>query len=221
MSDYPFYIVDVFAEKKYAGNQLAVFRNTTSLTDEDMQQFACEMHFSETTFILSDEENDGGYDVRIFTPAQEVPFAGHPTLGTAFIIQKEIAKGQSKKVILNLKVGKIPVTFQTNSSGAEIVWMDQKIPSFGARLDPAPVAKVLNLEENDIDTRFPIQEVSTGLPFLILPLKSIAAAKQAHVSTDKFFAMVEALEAKAILIFAPETQHPEHDNQRWWTFRTL
>jgi trans-2,3-dihydro-3-hydroxyanthranilate isomerase len=210
MSDYPFYIVDVFAESTYAGNQLAVFRNASSLSDEQMQHFANEMHFSETTFILSEEMKDGGYDVRIFTPAVEVPFAGHPTLGTAFIIQKEIAKDQPQQVILNLKVGRIPVTFEIDSSGAEILWMNQKTPSFGSILSAAAIAEALNLQETDIDKRFPIQEVSTGLPFIILPLKSIAAVKQASVLTDKFFVLVESLEAKAILIFSPEVEHPEH-----------
>ncbi len=211
MSDNPFYIVDVFAEKKYAGNQLAVFRNAASLSDTDMQHFASEMHFSETTFILSEEKKDGGYDVRIFTPSQEVPFAGHPTLGTAFIIQKEIAEGQPKKIILNLKVGQIPVTFETDQGGSELLWMNQKIPSFGTCLEPAAVAEVLNLAENDIDHRFPIQEVSTGLPFIIIPITSLQAVKRARVNVDRLFALVEHTEAKATLIFCPESEQKEHD----------
>ncbi|RPJ20395.1 MAG: PhzF family phenazine biosynthesis protein, partial [Planctomycetaceae bacterium] len=80
MKAVPFHIVDVFAEQKYAGNQLAVFRNARDLSSDEMQKIAREMNFSETTFVLSDTEHDGGYDVRIFTPAAEVPFAGHPTL---------------------------------------------------------------------------------------------------------------------------------------------
>jgi len=76
-----------------------------------MQKIAREMHFSETTFILSDEERNGGYDVKIFSPERELPFAGHPTLGTAYIIQREIIKKPSENVVLNLKVGQIPVTF--------------------------------------------------------------------------------------------------------------
>jgi len=87
-----FFIVDVFAEEKYAGNQLGVFRNAKQLTDTQMQKIAKEMNYSETTFILTDEEREGGFDVRIFTPEEELPFAGHPTLGTAFVIQQEILK---------------------------------------------------------------------------------------------------------------------------------
>src|SRR3712207_3549843 len=90
MANPTFYIIDVFAEQKYAGNQLAVIRGAGDFSDAEMQSIAAEMNYSETTFILSDEERDGGYDVRIFTPKQEVPFAGHPTLGTAYVIRHEI-----------------------------------------------------------------------------------------------------------------------------------
>lgn len=105
-----FYIVDVFAEEKYAGNQLAVVRGAADLTDDRMQSIAAEMNYSETTFVLSDEERDGGYDVRIFTPEYEVPFAGHPTLGTAHVIGCEVVGHSVERVILNLKAGRISIT---------------------------------------------------------------------------------------------------------------
>ncbi len=91
MKKQTFYILDVFTGQKYTGNQLAVFRNAVGIPADEMQQIAREINFSETTFILSETERDGGYDVRIFTPKEEVPFAGHPTLGTAFLIRNEIA----------------------------------------------------------------------------------------------------------------------------------
>ena len=108
-----YYIVDVFAEAKYAGNQLAVFRGADSISDVEMQQIAKEMNFSETAFIMSKSERDGGYDVRIFTPGEEVPFAGHPTLGTAHIIRNEILRDKESlsSITLNLNAGQIPVTF--------------------------------------------------------------------------------------------------------------
>ena len=93
-----FYIVDVFAEEKYAGNQLAVFRSGNTLADIDMQRIAKEMNFSESTFILSETRREGGFDVRIFTPLREVPFAGHPMLGTAHIIRKEIISESAGKI---------------------------------------------------------------------------------------------------------------------------
>src|SRR6478672_13707520 len=104
-------IVDVFSEGKYTGNPLAVFKNAGNISESEMQQIAQEINYSETTFILSDSKNEGGFDVRIFTPNEEVPFAGHPTLGTAFIIQNEILEEPIEKLFLNFKAGQIPVTF--------------------------------------------------------------------------------------------------------------
>jgi len=104
----PFYIVDVFAEDKYSGNQLAVVISGNKLNDEEMQRVAKEMNYSETTFITSVEN----YDVRIFTPEVELPFAGHPTIGTAYILQTEFMKEKAKTMALNLKIGQIPILFK-------------------------------------------------------------------------------------------------------------
>ena len=126
MSELPFFIVDVFAEKKYAGNQLGVFPRAAGLSEVQMQKLAKEMNYSETTFILSPEPRGGGYDVRIFTPDKEIPFAGHPTLGTAFIIGQKIIGQPVDQVVLNLKVGQIPVTFTYGEDEPENLWMQQK-----------------------------------------------------------------------------------------------
>lgn len=207
-----FYILDVFAEKKYAGNQLGVFRDAADLTSDEMLVIAKEMNYSETTFILSEEVNSGGYDVKIFTPAEEVPFAGHPTLGTAFLIQQKIIGRPVEKVILNLKAGQIPVSFNYKNDGSvDCLWMKQNPPEFGKTLDPDKIAGVLNLEKKDILEKFPVQEVSTGLPFIIAPLKDLNAVRKARVDKQKFFDIIETLDAKSILIFAPETYLPEND----------
>jgi trans-2,3-dihydro-3-hydroxyanthranilate isomerase len=200
-----FYIVDVFAEKKYAGNQLAVIRDAADLSDKTLQLLAKEMNYSETTFIMNEEERAGGYDVRIFTPAEEIPFAGHPTLGTAFVIQQEVIGQPVKKVLLNLGVGQIPVTFTYTNEKPDILWMKQRPPQFTKIHDPKILAEVLSLSEKDIDDRFPIQEVSTGLPFIIAPLKSLEAIKRASVVKEKLFELVKDLESKALLVFCPET----------------
>lgn len=206
-----FYIVDVFAEQKYAGNQLAVFRDAKGLSSDEMQKFAKEMNYSETTFILSKTERDGGYDVRIFTPEHEIPFAGHPTLGTAFVIQQEIIQQPIDKVILNLKVGQIPVAFKYNEKQIDIMWMKQIYPTFGPAFGPEPISQILSLKETEIDDRFPIQEVSTGTPFIIVPLNTLNAVKQAKTNKDKYFELIKDTEAKAILIFCPETYNREND----------
>ncbi len=211
MKGYTFYIVDVFAEEKYSGNQLAVFRNAGTLSDKKMQRIAKEMNYSETTFILSDEEKNGGYGVRIFTPENELPFAGHPTLGTAFVIQQEIVRKPVEKIILNLKVGQIPVTFNYKENQTDILWMHQVKPSFGDIFETKQIASVLNLDKSDIDDRFPIQEVSTGVPVFIVPLKTLDALKQARIDRSTYFELIKETQAKALLIFCPETYDQEND----------
>jgi trans-2,3-dihydro-3-hydroxyanthranilate isomerase len=205
-----FFILDVFAVDKYTGNQLAVFLGS-ELSDVEMQRIAKEMNYSETTFITSTEMQDGGYNVRIFTPEQEVPFAGHPTLGTAYIIQQEIIKQQVDNITLNLKVGQIQVTPKYSNNEIDVLWMQQKQPTFHQVLQPEALAPVLNLNVEEIDHKFPIQEVSTGLPFIIVPLKNHTALKRIKVNKDKYFELIETTEAKAILVFCPETHHPEND----------
>jgi len=211
MQKLTFYILDVFAEEKYAGNQLAVVRDAADISDSQMLRITREMNYSETTFILSEEPRQGGYDVRIFTPAAEVPFAGHPTLGTAFVIKQEIMKEPAKSVILNLKVGPIPVTSSPGGKEKDILWMKQMDPTFGRTIDPGPVSRVLGLDESEIDDRFAIQEVSTGLPFIIVPLKGLDAVKRAKVNRDECFKLIEDTQAKMILIFCPETYNREND----------
>ena len=201
------YIVDVFAEEKYAGNQLAVVRDCNGLSDGEMLVITREMNYSETTFITSIDDNS----VRIFTPDIELPFAGHPTLGTAFVIQKEIIKSNIKTLLLNLKVGRIPVLFKYKSGEVEEIWMEQNAPAFGKFFDPELLTNVLHINEDDIDIRFPIQEISTGLPFIIVPLKNIDALKRARVEKEEFFDFVENTASQAILVFCPETRKKGND----------
>lgn len=207
MAKLNFHIVDVFAETKYAGNQLAVFRGAGELSGVEMQRIAREINFSETTFILSDEPNKGGFEVRIFTPREEVPFAGHPTLGTAHIINQAILGGRANEVVLNLKVGQIPVRFSPDG----YCWMKQIQPVFGPTHEAGILADVLGLNVHDLDERFPVEEVSTGLPFFIVPLKTIAALRQAKVDQGKYFELIKNTLAKGILIFCPETHEAGND----------
>ena len=211
MPTVPFFIVDVFAEEKYHGNQLAVFTDAAGLSGAEMQQLTKEMHFSESTFLLSTEPRDGGYDVRIFTPEAEVPFAGHPTLGTAFVIQQEILRSRVATVTLNLPVGAIPVTFTYLMDGPDVLWMRQPAPEFGAAFPHGSLAPVLGLEEAALDTRFPVQEVSTGLPFVMAPLQDLAALKQVKVDRDRSLALLADAQAKALLVFSPEPYQRRND----------
>lgn len=191
-----FYILDVFAEEQYAGNQLAVVRGGSDLPDEMLLKITREMNYSETTFILSDEERDDGYDVRIFTPGGEVPFAGHPTLGTAFVIQHEILPEPVENITLNLEAGKIPVEF------GDILWMRQIPPTFGEKYDLVRTATALSLETSDFDDRYPVQKVSTGLPAIIAPLKSLAALKRCRVNRELYRELAGA--RTNLYVFCPE-----------------
>lgn len=186
MKKLKFYIVDVFAERKYAGNQLAVFRDSSGLETKEMQAIARETNFSETTFIDSDSIREGGFDVRIFTPTSELPFAGHPTLGTAFIINEMILQGNAERINLNLKVGQIPVDLTYENGRLRDLWMKQVNPTFGGKLARKEVAAILNCSVTDFDPDFPIQEVSTGIPFYIVPMRSLQTVQSLRINHTKY-----------------------------------
>jgi len=206
-----FFIVDVFAQRRFQGNQLAVVMAWPGLADREMQRIAQEMNYSETTFIISAEAGKAGFPVRIFTPKREVPFAGHPTLGTAYIIARHVLSQPVSRVTLDLIVGPISVTIPPQEGKPEVMWMRQAAPRFGEVLDPGLIAESLNLDKRDLVENLPVQEVSTGLPFIIAGLKSLDAIRRAAVDKAKYFRLVEKIEAKAILIFCQETYLAEND----------
>ncbi len=207
----PFYILDVFAEEKYSGNQLAVVRSAASIPDDEMLQIAQEINFSETAFVLSDEESDGGYDVRIFTPKEEVPFAGHPVLGAAYVIQQEIIREPVDSLLLNLKIGKISVSLNYQDDKQDVLHMKQIQPLFGCRLTRDEVSAVLGIMPEDISDDTPVQEVSTGFPFFVVPLKSIKALKGCSINLKRYAELIRDREAKAILVFSDETYEDNND----------
>jgi len=202
-----FYIVDVFAESKYEGNQLAVIIGNDKIPTEEMQKIAKEMNFSETVFITSVED----YNIRIFTPEVEIPFAGHPTIGTAFIFREEFIKKKAKTMLLNLKIGQIAILFKYQGDLLSEIWMEHKEPTFHGFFSPELLAEIINLNEDDIDDRFKIQEVSTGVPTIIVPLKSLAAIQKANINKKKYYELIKSTQAKSILIFSPETYNEEND----------
>ncbi len=169
-----FYITDVFTEQPYAGNQLGTLVDAADISAAEMQAIAREFNFAETTFVVGGDLANG-FDVRIFTPLMELPFAGHPTLGTAFVIRNSLLKTEAPIITLNLGVGKIPVAFSEDGIG----WMTQKSPVFGETISVEAIAEELGLEKMDIDSKFPVQFVSTGLQFLLVPVTSEAALKKA------------------------------------------
>lgn len=211
MSDSVFHIVDVFAEERYQGNQLAVFMDGSLHTGEEMQRLAREINFSETTFIFPGESSGNTFKVRIFTPNEEVPFAGHPTLGTAYIIIREILGGRADSIILDLKAGKVPVSVVSGIGGSiDKLVMKQLEPSFGPVMEGGLAAGILGLPSDDIDTRFPVQEVSTGLPFVIVPLRTLDSVRRIQFNTGLFSQQFDSFNARGLLVFCPETYQSEN-----------
>ncbi len=211
MSDIQFLILDVFATEKYTGNQLAVCLNAAELIDIEMQQIAREINFSETTFITNPALVNGGYNTRIFTPTTELPFAGHPTLGTAFAIQQALIKQEIERINLNYKVGQIPVDLNYLNGEPDILWMHQQQPKFYDALAAETLAPVIGVKVSDIDGQYPIEPVTTGLPFIIIPLTNLAAVSQAKLNLELYAPTVADLPAQAILLFCTETVNPDRD----------
>ena len=223
---YEFVQVDVFTRTPLTGNSLAVFVDGRGLSDDEMQALAREMNLSETTFVLPRDpitEAREGTKVRIFTVQEELPFAGHPTLGTALHLH---ALHKSDQITLNLKAGKIPVRFTANSANAArdradgqvFGEMRQRDPEFAAELSREDVARVIGIPVDEISSEWPIQSVSTGLTFTIVPIRNqqalanlsfnyAAAAEFLEKSGGKFFYFLcperreDRLEATARMFF--------------------
>lgn len=179
MPEREYYLTDVFAEGAYAGNRLATITDATGLSSAEMQNIALAFNFAETTFICGGSA-ENGFDVRIFTPAAEIPFAGHPTLGTAFLLRHVLHRSDEVTINLNLKVGKIPVTFEDDG----VLWMRQNQPVFGKQLDHAYLSDQLGIDESMLDTNYPCQYVSTGLEFLLVPMSSPQALNEISIGIN-------------------------------------
>ncbi len=183
----PYAVMDVFAEHPLEGNALAIFADARGLTTSDMQRIARETNLSETTFILPrspEIEQQRGVHVRIFTTEEELPFAGHPTLGTAAWIHAHHPDFRGHATIhLDLEAGRIPVKFQPTDPGRPGLFgtMRQNDPVFGETHDPHSIAAALNLSPEDLDTSAPIQTVSTGMPICIVPLRSLEIAARLQI----------------------------------------
>ncbi len=182
MTPIEYYIVDVFANQKYQGNQLAVFLDQDDQLDQhQMQNAATEIGFAETTFIKSRQTKEGSYLVKIFDPVKEIPFAGHPTLGTAFIIGDQLPDKRPDLVTLKLTVGEIPVSLNYVDNVISELTMKQVQPIFGKTFNASDLAKVFNLNVIDFDHNNPIMWVTTGLPYIIVPLQSLSSTRKINI----------------------------------------
>jgi len=200
--------MDVFASQPLQGNQLAVFTNANGLSSEEMQALARETNLSETTFILpraTEVEATEGVKVRIFTTQEELKFAGHPTLGTGWYLA---ATRGVDSIALDLPVGRIPLEFRRENGKLAFGEMRQKDPVFGEIHDPEAVAKALGLEVSDLDPSVPVQTVSTGMPFTIVPVRSLATLQTFQLYWPKAAEYLKKTDAKFFYLVCRETVDP-------------
>jgi trans-2,3-dihydro-3-hydroxyanthranilate isomerase len=199
---------DVFSSNPLEGNSLAVFSDARGLSDAEMQAIAKEMNLSETTFILPRDpevERERGVRVRIFTVQEELPFAGHPTLGTAFALH---SNSGAKEVALELNVGKVPVSFEDSKDEPTFGEMTQIDPVLGVEHEREAVARSTGLSVDDFDPSFPIQTVSTGVPFTVTPLRSLAIIQKLRVDLQRASEYLEKTGSKFLYFVARETVDP-------------
>jgi trans-2,3-dihydro-3-hydroxyanthranilate isomerase len=199
---------DVFTSKALEGNSLAVFEDGGSLSDEQMQAIAREMNLSETTFIFPRDasmESERGVRVRIFTVQEELPFAGHPTLGTAFALR---GNGGASEIRLGLNVGTVPVTFDEKPGEPVFGEMTQVAPVFGLVHDKSKIADVSGIPLSDIDPSLAIQTVSTGVPFTILPLRGLDAMRRLAINQARTSEYLSASGGKFLYCVSRETIDP-------------
>jgi trans-2,3-dihydro-3-hydroxyanthranilate isomerase len=204
----PFVQLDVFTSTPLEGNQLAVFPDGRGLTDTDMQALAREMNLSETTFVIPRDpatEREKGVRVRIFTVTEELPFAGHPTLGTAMVLRGDSG---ADKINLDLDVGRIPVQFTTRD-GLPFGQMTQRDPEFGQVHSREEVARAAEISINDISDDVPIQTVSTGNAFAMVPVRSLSVLQKLSPSWSSMNSHLSKSDAKFFYFVSRETLNRE------------
>ena len=208
MYELQYFVVDVFTEVALAGNPLAVVMDSVGLTTEQMQAIAREFNLSETTFVERRPgaiEKAEGVRVRIFTTQEELPFAGHPTLGTASVLKLSAPEtAQENLVILQLNVGPIPVQFEAEGLFGE---MTQRDPEFGAELDAAEVARLIGLDSDDLDSALPPQIVSTGNAFAVVPLRSADSLARLNVKQQEAAIWLREGGARWFYVLGPAPAH--------------
>ena len=200
---------DVFSSQPLEGNSLAVFSDARGLSDSEMQSLAKEMNLSETTFLIRRDpeiERTRGVQVRIFTVEEELPFAGHPTLGTAFALR---GSSGDKVATLDLKVGKVPVEFEDHPGQPAFGEMTQAEPVFGLKHDREAVARATGLRVEDFDPSLPIQTVSTGLPFTVTPLRSLSVIQSLRVDLKCADEYLQKSGGKFLYFVTRETVDPK------------
>jgi len=198
-----FYQVDVFSNKLFGGNPLAVFLNGEDFAEYQLQQVAKEMNLSETTFISPPSHPDADFDVRIFTPGKEIPFAGHPTLGTAFVLKHAgLIPSTKNHLLLNFKSGLVSVYLQDDGI---ILMKTPKGKILKTFSNNKEVAESLGLKVNNIDPDLPIQTVTTGFPALLVPITTLESIKEMVVNLVLLKPLLEQEKVDMVYPFTRQT----------------
>jgi trans-2,3-dihydro-3-hydroxyanthranilate isomerase len=209
MKAFRFLQLDVFTDELFGGNQLAVLPDARGIPDDMMLRIAREMAFSETTFVLPADSAGTDLRVRIFTPGAELPMAGHPTIGTAFALAHEgiISRGQAG-IVFGEGIGPVPIDLEWHHGHLAFAWMTQPAPTFGTPLDElTALALAIGLEERDIRaTGLPVQEVSSGAPFIFVPVATRAAVDRAMPDVRAMRQLLDRIgsEAHGVFLFTTE-----------------
>jgi trans-2,3-dihydro-3-hydroxyanthranilate isomerase len=202
----PFYVVDVFAQCPYTGNQLAVVVNADDLTDSVMQAVAAEANYSESAFVASNPDQDGAYRVRLFTPAREIGFAGHPILGTGWVVRHHVLSDASEHVWLRFAIGDVCVTFESATDGGEVAWFRAPPMSLGPTFPREQVAAALGIRAEDIGTESPVQQVSAGTSAIIVPVATLRALQQCRLDLQAFAPLAALGLPPLVYLFCRETR---------------
>jgi trans-2,3-dihydro-3-hydroxyanthranilate isomerase len=207
MPELRYHLVDVFTTERFGGNPLAVFPDGAGLPAALMQRVAKELNLSETTFVLPPQDPANDFQLRIFTPAVELPMAGHPTVGTAYVLAREgfVSPSAENPVIrLEEQVGVIPVRFQDGPSG--LITMQQPAPTFGpVHPDRVLIAAMLSLDVSELDDK-PLEVVSCGVPFLFVPIRNLAAVRRIKLRGDIWERALRDFATPHVFVFSPETE---------------
>lgn len=213
MIELNYYLLDVFTDTPFGGNPLAVFPKGNGISTETMQKIANELNLSETTFIQSAKTADSDCTVRIFTPRQELPMAGHPTLGTAYTILKHgLLHPRNRGFLLfDEGVGPIQVDYKSTKPAPIGLMMHQPLPEFLDTIDNKTIAELLSLNPQDINSHLPVQIVSCGVPFIMVPVSSLEAIKRASLKLALADENLSATDCREFFLFTDETEFPESD----------
>ena len=205
------HVVDVFAERAYAGNPLAVVIGERPLPDTAMQRIARETNHSETIFVAPVPEADGGFRARMFTPAREVAFAGHPILGAAWVLREHLGLLPSAALRLNLAVGQVSVTFERGDNGRDVAWFNAPPVSLGPTCDPERMAAALGLSRDDLDPDAPVEQASAGTSAMIVPLRTLAALHRSRLDLNAYAPLAALGFPPLVYLFCRETEEPRND----------